>query len=460
MMQYMEYATEQAKDLVLMAKAHAPGRINLIGEHTDYNGGKVLPFAMQKGVFFELWGSREVGPFEESCFTLSSHQQTGVVRVQARELLELRRYLRFGDGGQDIRPFLPEAIARSWGRYALGCLLWHLVRLAETAPATHYPKQMVIRVKADLPVGAGISSSAALCVGYLSLMDRFAALGTDLQVLAQEAMYVEHQFAGTHCGLMDQTAVALCEAHKLLMIDFKDLSQDGRVATRSVALHEQFADYRPVLVNTKVKHELGSSPYNERRRSCEVGLAKLVALTGLAYPSLGYFASDAAFLKTFAPDGTQKTLTAELSSRVFAGDSCKAQRVAHAIMETRRVDEAAAALEKGDREALQTLINASHESLRDDYEVSCRELDLIREQALDLAARIGRELGLTAPPILGARMTGGGFGGSTIQLVHQAILENFGQRMIAPDSVYVRETGLIPELILADFAQGTWVEIL
>ena len=457
-MNIVEASSLPAAELKLRFKAFAPGRINLIGEHTDYNGGKVLPFAMDLGIGMELLCSQAEGARADTVYELISDEHPGLLRVKRRDLVPLIAHLAKDDHSADLRPLLPEAIARSWARYAIGVLVWHLKESQEHPLRERSPHLIQIHLTSHLPSGAGISSSAALTTGLLSLLARYEGLPTPPQTLARQAMWVEHQFAGTRCGLMDQTAVALAEKNRLLLIDFRDLAAKGEVATRSVALHARFSSYRPVLINTKVKHELGDSPYNERRRSCEEGLLRLRSVTKLTHPSLGYFAQDKAFLAAYAPGDSQAAMIERLTREVFAGDRRTAQRIAHAILENVRVDQAVTALESGDLALLTKAINGSHESLRDDYEVSCRELDLIRRQALDVATRIARDKKLTESPILGSRMTGGGFGGSTIQLVHSQILGEFTAAMAATDSPYVHETGLVPGVMITEFAAGLSVE--
>ncbi len=456
-MQIIQTSQVPAADLSLRFTAYAPGRINLIGEHTDYNGGKVLPFAMDRGISMELWTSRTLGARADTVYEVTSDEQPGILQVTHKELEPFISHLATGDHSEDLRERLPEAIGRSWARYAIGALIWHLSEGRQHPLRAQAPQTIHLRLASQLPSGAGISSSAALCTGLLSLLAHYEDLPTPLQTLAQQAMYVEHQFAGTRCGLMDQTAVALAHKNRLLLIDFKDLAASGRVETQNVAPHARFAAYRPVLINTKVKHELGDSPYNERRRSCEEGLVRLRSVTKRNHPSLGYFAQDQAFLQAFAPDGSQAGMIERLTREVFAGDRRTAQRIAHAILENVRVDQAVQALEAGDLSRLTQAINASHASLRDDYEVSCLELDLIRRQALDFAGVIGKDQQLKEPPILGSRMTGGGFGGSTIQLVHERILRDFTAAMVASDSPYVRETGLTPGVMVTEFAEGLTV---
>ncbi len=442
-------------------QVRAPGRITLIGEHTDYNGGKVLPFAIDRAITMRRSNSDDRVARHEAVYTVVSDASPDALEISAHELQVLANTFASGDRTVDLRPHLPKEIASSWARYVVGALIWHF----HLGQGQHWfdesPRQIRIDLTSTLPIGAGISSSAALCTGLLALLARSERIDLELSVLARQAMFIEHQFSGTRCGLMDQMAVALSEADSLLLIDFKDLQSKDAIQVNAVHAHQAFHDFRPVLINTMVRHDLGSSPYNERRLMCEEGLRllndfnKLTGAAGGSYPSLGHAAADRTFLQRFAPDGKQATMVQNLGSAIFAGKPVHARRVAHAIMETVRVDQAVAALRSGDLGEFTTAVNASHISLRDDYEVSCAELDLIRTEALSVAATLGTGQGFD--PILGARMTGGGFGGSTIQLVHHSIVPGFVAEMGRQGSAYHQTTGLVPEVMVTGFASGLQV---
>lgn len=453
-MHFEKTPSKSLSQLQLKHKARAPGRINLIGEHTDYNGGKVLPFAMNLAIDFKLFVSQEQSSSFATRYEISSEGHDGVLVLERDELSALVKDLSSEPQSEDLRLRLPKALADSWARYALGALVWHQKSLQGQGITGKSPALVHIQVSSQLPPGAGISSSAALCTGLLALLRDYDHLELSDQDLARQAMFIEHQFAGTRCGLMDQLAIVLGKPGRLLLIDFKDLASSGALLTKTIKAHANFDRYRPVLINTQVKHELGSSPYNERRRHCELGLLGLRQATGAPYPSLGYFAADQEFLRNFAPDLSQSTLKRNLYLRVFPHDEVLAKRLAHAIMENIRVDAAVKALETGDFMALREAIDASHLSLRDDYEVSCSELDLIRLEAINRAGELAEAKSLKDPPILGSRMTGGGFGGSTIQLVHEMIVEDFAEAMRSQQSGYALQTGLTPVVLLTEFSAG------
>lgn len=439
--------------LPVILTAQVPGRINLIGEHTDYNGGKVLPFAMNRAIHFTLSRSVEKTSWDEACYTVATRSHTGVLTIMGRELAALARHADTVHVSTDLRSLLPESIAGSWTRYAVGSLVnfWRLVlpaRRPTTAAHTH------IEIDSKLPHGAGISSSAALTSGIIACLLEAEGFTLDRAQIARAAMRVEHQFAGIRCGLMDQLAVLLCEKDALLLIDFLHLATSDQVTTQSIHLHPRFGAYRAVLINTMVKHELGSSPYNERRQACERGVAMMTAKLGKSYATPGHLAADPEFMRCFAGDGAQATLIKNLINFAFREDPRTAHRLAHAIMEISRVDSAVAALKTGDFAALSAAINDSHNSLAHDYEVSCPELDLLRSQTLAAATALGRERQLRDPAILGARMTGGGFGGSTIQLVHAEIVTALTEWITGDESEYVKTYNLIPDVMVTDLCDG------
>lgn len=453
----MQIATEPQENrdpLIPLGKLHAPGRVNLIGEHTDYSGGKVLPFAIHLGLTIELSVSGDEVPRMDSVYEVTSKGQEGVFTVTARELDLLVTEMAGAPRTEDMRPALPGKIASSWARYAVGALAWHWHAGTLHGWRKKTAKVTRLDISSDLPIGAGVSSSAAFCTGILALLARREMLPLDRQDLARQAMYVEHQFAGARCGLMDQLAVALAEKDSLLLIDFKDFPALDKVVTRNVVPHAAFHDYVPVLLDTKVRHELGASPYNDRRRACEEGLQLLCRATGKDYPSLGHFSADKTFIATYAPDGHQMSMVRSLEDRVFRDRRSLARRVAHAIMENLRVDIAVGAIENGDLGTFMEAINTSHQSLSRDYEVSCDELDLMRATARHVGEELAQERKLKGTPVLGARLTGGGFGGSTIQMVHQSIVKDFAARVVAPESPYVQETGTTPQAIVTKFSQG------
>ncbi|MDH2424945.1 galactokinase [Sphaerisporangium sp. TRM90804] len=315
---------------------HAPGRVNLIGEHTDYNNGFVLPFAVPWGVT-----------------TAVRRRTDGTVR-----LLSLQ-----ASGGPQVITELDRA--QGWARYAAG-VLWAFER------AGHAVGGADIAIDGDVPQGAGLSSSAALEVSVATALNDLHGLGVspiDLALLAQKA---ENDFVGMPCGIMDQAASALCEEGHALFLDCRSLG------TRAVPLDLAAEGLELMIIDTGVHHELADGQYARRRADCE-GAAERLGVESLR-------------------DVTD--LAAALS--VLEGDERK--RTQHVVTENHRVEALIGLLRAGAAREIGALLNASHLSLRDQFEVSCPELDVAVESALRGGAR-------------GARMTGGGFGGSAIALV-------------------------------------------
>jgi len=317
----------------------SPGRVNLIGEHTDYNDGFVLPIA--------------IDPHVEACWAARAGRAVRFHSVQMGETLS-------ADLDEELAP-----VAGSWGNYPIGVV--KELRDAGVALAG-----ADVLFDSTIPVGGGLSSSAALEVATaLALM---AAAGTpravdgrELALLCQRA---ENHFAGAPCGIMDQSIVAMGRAGQAMLLDCRD----GSIR------HVPFDDPRTVLLvaDTQVKHDIGEGGYPLRRRQCHEAAGKL------GVPAL-------------------RDATAEQVEAGLDGDLRK--RARHVVTEIARTLQAVDALAAGDHARFGELMFASHGSLRDDFEVSCEELDAIVD-----AAR-------AQPGVYGARMTGGGFGGCAILLV-------------------------------------------
>jgi galactokinase len=397
-----------------------------------------------------------------------------------------------------------EPISGSWHRYALGALYgWWFHKRINNFGSQNFQKipllsenlTVDITINSDIPPGAGVSSSAALCLALVMGLDRGLEsywgkyqTGTSLSLegptpssltldqAALRAMWIEHQFAGTRCGLMDQLAIAKAEAGGFLQIDFGNPSPDGLCfPTCSVFPHEVFNDYQWVLINSMVRHDLGSSPYNERRKSCEDGLESIRQWLQKKDPdalhknpsrilSLGLLTSDHDFLNQLCPDGRQRTLAKELNLQKVVSSPTIARRVAHAIMETRRVDIAVSCLRSGDASGLSRVINESHESLSNDYEVSCEEIEALRSDIFETVEtmtkssptkKVDSKKGIPQlPPFLGSRMTGGGFGGCLIQGVQHRFVDRFCEKLTSRKTTFSKLTGLVPEILLVKPEQG------
>ena len=332
--------------------ARAPGRVNLIGEHVDYCGGFVLPMAIER----------------ETVIVAAPRLVAGgapVARVHStafQETVELP--LGPGDG--------PAAETPGWSRYVAGVIAGFIDRGA-TIPSFDAV------VDSTVPLGGGLSSSASLEVAMATLLVALADQAIsplDLALLCQRA---EHEFAGVPCGVMDQCASALCTADHLLLLDCRSLE--------SVQVPFHRPDLLVLVTNSNVRHALNDGEYAARRADCE----RAAAILGVV--SL----REATAAQVDVARG-------ELGDRGF-------RRARHVVTEIARTQAAAAALTHGHWDQIGALMAESHESLRDDFEVSCPELDLLVELATG------------EPGVIGTRMTGGGFGGCTVTLVEAARAE-------------------------------------
>ena len=362
----------------------APGRVNLIGEHTDYNDGFVLPMAIDR--------------------------RTTVVAV-ARDDRRLRCYsvdldqqIEF-ELGPSLRP------AGDWGDYVRG--------VAATLTREQYQLRGAdLLITSEVPIGAGLSSSAALeiAAGYALL--RLSAQPVDALTLAQAAQRAEQEFTGTRCGIMDQYIACLGEENHALLIDCRSLNYEAVPLNLSAA--------RVVVCNSMVKHELAAGEYNQRRAECEEGVRQLAKhlpnVTALRDVSLTNF----------------ETYAASLTDVVR-------RRCRHVITENERTQAAVAALRQSDLAEFGRLMYASHASLRDDYEVSCRELDLLVEIASHCAG------------VFGARMTGGGFGGCTVNLVAIDRLDEFTATITRE---YESATSMRPDIYICRAVAGVREEVI
>ncbi|MET4644295.1 galactokinase [Streptomyces sp. NBC_01724] len=328
----------------------APGRVNLIGEYTDFNDGFVMPLALPHTARAAV-ARRTDGELRLH----STDVPGGVVQLRVDELAP-----HSGHG---------------WAAYPAG-VVWAL------GEAGHQVTGADIQLTSTVPTGAGLSSSAALeVVTALALNDLFE-LGLSASELAVLAQRAENAFVGVPCGVMDQMASACCTDGHALHLDTRDLTQ--RQVPFDLAAH----GLRLLVVDTRVKHALGDGAYAERRAGCEAGARALGigTLRDLPYDGLG------AALDTLAESGADESVV---------------RYVRHVVSDNARVEQVIALLDAGDVRATGPVLTAGHVSLRDDLRVSCPELDLVVSTA-------------NAAGALGARMTGGGFGGSAIVLVEEA----------------------------------------
>jgi len=331
----------------------APGRVNLIGEHTDYNDGFVLPMAIERGTV--------------AAIAARPDRILRVRSVNLNESIELNLD-RLGCGHQG-----------TWRDYVEG-IASALTELSIVLCGAD------IALESDVSIGGGLSSSAALEISLASALVSLSGGSIDSLSLALAGQTAEHRHVGIHCGIMDQfTAVHALRGHAILL-DCRSLD-----ATQ-VPLN--LKDHRIVICDSRVRHELASSEYNRRRRDCEQG----VDLLRQVFP-------DIRALRDVSPP--------ELEASQSILPEPVLRRCRHVVTENNRTQLAAECLARGDLAAVGRLMSESHRSLRDDYEVSCPELDLLVESA-------GKH-----PGVLGARMTGGGFGGCTVNLVESSEVSSF-----------------------------------
>jgi galactokinase len=325
----------------------APGRVNLIGEHTDYNDGFVMPFALP-----------------HTAVAAVSRRTDGVLRLHSADVEGGVTELRVAD--------LTPGTDKDWTAYPSG-VVWAL------REAGHEITGADVHLASTVPAGAGLSSSAALEVVIALALNDLYGLGLRRWQLARLCQRAENVYVGAPVGIMDQTASACCEAGHALFLDTRDLSQ------RQIPFDLAAEGLRLLVVDTRVKHSHSEGEYGKRRAGCEKGAALLGvdALRDIPYAEL-----DAALER-------------------LADDEEILRLVRHVVTEDERVERVVALLESGDPRAIGPVLTAGHASLRDDFRISCPELDLVVDTSLAAGA-------------LGARMTGGGFGGSAIVLAEAA----------------------------------------
>lgn len=349
----------------------SPGRINLIGEHTDYNGGFVFPGAIDKGMIAEI-----------------KPNGTGKVRAFA---IDLNDYAEFGLTEEDA----PKA---SWARYIFGVCREIIKRGGNI-------QGFDTVFAGDVPLGAGMSSSAALESTYAFAFNELFDLNIDKFELAKIGQSTEHNYCGVNCGIMDQFASVFGQKGHLIRLDCRSLEY------KYYPFDPEAAGYKLVLLDSVVKHELASSAYNKRRQSCE----NVVAAIKRNHPEVD-----------FLRDADMDMLN-EVKADVSAEDYMRAEYV---IEEIQRVLDVCDSLEKGDYETVGEKMYGTHHGMSKLYEVSCEELDFLND--------IAKECGVT-----GSRVMGGGFGGCTINLVKADKYDAFVEKAFAE---YTKKFGHAPKL--------------
>ena len=361
----------------------SPGRVNLIGEHTDYNGGHVFPCALTLGTY----GAARKREDNKIHFYSMNLDSFGVVEASLDDLTNKKEY--------------------NWANYPLG-VVWAFKEKGHTITSGF---DMVIW--GNIPNGSGLSSSASVEVltGVI-LTDLFEIKDLSMTDLALIGQYSENNFNGCNCGIMDQFAVAMGKKDHAIFLDTSDLSYEYAPCVLDGA--------KIVITNSKVKHSLVDSAYNDRRNECAAALKALQS--ELDIQALG--------------DLTPEEFEAHKS---LIKDEIQLQRAKHAVYENQRTIDAVTALKAGDIERFGKLMNQSHISLRDDYDVSCEEIDIL----VDLAWKI--------PGVLGSRITGGGFGGCTVSIVKDESIDTFIETI---GKTYLEKVGHEAEFYTVDIGDG------
>lgn len=356
----------------------APGRVNLIGEHIDYNGGRVFPCALSFGTYLAV--------------ALRDDQKIAFASMNQAFRLE-------------CDPTIFEHKPAEWVKYPLGVV-------KEFADRGFDPWGFDILYFGDIPNGAGLSSSASIEVVTAFMLNDLLHAGLDVVELVKMSQRAENLFVGMNCGIMDQFAVGMGKKDHAIALDCGTLDYD------LIPLH--LNGYKLVITNSNKNHDLVTSEYNVRRSQCEQALADINQALNVKH------------LCDLSEEELER-------ARHLISDETVYRRARHAVTENARVNEAIDVLQKGDLVRFGELMNESHRSLKEDYEVTGVEMDTLAEE--------GQKL----PGVLGSRITGGGFGGCTVSLVKEDNVQEFIEKLA---SVYHDKVGLNAEFYVADIGDG------
>lgn len=363
----------------------SPGRVNLIGEHTDYNGGHVFPCALSFGTNLLLAAN------DQKALRFKSLNMPEIIRLPLDQLLTP----------------LPN---NSWVNYPLGCIAQFIKR------GFKLEQGYDILIWGNVPAGAGLSSSAAIEVVTACAFNDIFGAGYDRTELAKIGQLSEHEFAGVNCGIMDQFASAQGKKDHAIYLDCATLDFE--------LVPVKLEGVKVVISNTHSPHKLDSGAYNARVAECKLAVEQL---------------------RTFRPN---LQALAELSEAEFEEiksaitDKVALMRATHVVGECQRTIDAVAALKAGDLTKFGQLMNASHVSLRDNYEVTGLHLDTLAEEAWKIDG------------VIGSRMTGGGFGGCTVSLVRDEAIPTFIEKVGA---AYLEKTGIKADFYIAEIGDGVHV---
>ena len=363
----------------------SPGRVNLIGEHTDYNGGHVFPCALTLGTY----GIARKREDRKLRFYSANFEKLGVIETSLDDLVPSQ--------------------AAQWTNYPKG-VIWAFEKKGYSIP-----QGMDVLIYGTIPNGSGLSSSASLEVLIGVMLKELFNIEISMQDIALIGQYSENNYNGCNCGIMDQFAVAMGKKDCAVFLDTNTLQYEYA----SVKLD----DAKIVITNSKVKHSLVDSAYNGRRRESEEALHDLQKVVDI---------------KTLG-DLTEEEFEAHKDA--IKDEICK-KRAKHAVYENQRTIRAVKALKENDIAEFGRLMNQSHISLRDDYEVSCEEIDVL----VDLAWKIDG--------VIGSRITGGGFGGCTVSIVKNDAVDTFIDQVGAG---YKEKTGREAEFYVVEIGDGARV---
>ncbi len=363
----------------------APGRVNLIGEHTDYNGGHVFPCALTIGTY----GAARKRSDNKLHFYSMNFERAGLMESALDDLEEPKE--------------------SDWTNYPKG-VMWTFAKRGFKMSCG-----MDLVIFGNIPNGSGLSSSASLEVltGFIVRdLYGFDVTNVDLALIGQ---YAENNYNGMNCGIMDQFASAMGKKDNAIFLDTADLSYEYAPLVLEGA--------KVVVTNSKVKHSLVNSAYNQRRSECETALAelqKVVDIKGLGDLSEEEFETHKSAIQ----------------------DEVRVRRAKHAVYENQRTIRAVEALKNNDIKQFGELMNASHVSLRDDYEVSCEEIDILVDEAWKI------------PGVIGSRITGGGFGGCTVSIVRDEAIDTFKEQV---EKAYEEKTGKTAEFYIVEIGDGPYI---
>ena len=361
----------------------SPGRVNLIGEHTDYNGGNVFPCALTIGTYAVVAKRDDKKVLVHSL----NFKDLGIIEFSLNNMINEK--------------------AHDWANYPKG-----VIKTFENH-GYNIPNGFEIIFYGNIPNGSGLSSSASLEVLMGTILNESFNLNIDMVDIVKMCQEAENKFIGVNCGIMDQFAIGMGKEGCAILLDCNTL----KYSYSKLDLN----GYKIVIGNTNKKRGLADSKYNERRSECEDALAKIQTVKNI-------------------------TALGELTEEEFEevkdciGDPIKTNRAKHAVYENQRTLKAVKALEENDLELFGKLMNASHVSLRDDYEVTGTELDTLVELAWEIEG------------VVGARMTGAGFGGCTVSIVKDECVDNFKETIRVK---YKEKIGYEPDFYVVSTSDGT-----